>query len=421
MADFSLLTNAAPLMKRYYDDRRVYSMAYKNRPLYAWIPKKTGVVGEASGYNVPLTIDDIPGESAQFGSAATARDGDSHEVWQLNRIKRYATATLDWETIRAMSNDMGSFMRAVKPRINSAINQLANSTAWGLYHDGTGVRGVIGTSGISAGVDGTFTLTNAADARSFGLRRTIVAAAAASGGALRVGSTKVTGIDIANGVITVADTGDIAAVEDTDFLFMLGDHAASGVTLRNVDGMVSWSPASTPSAGVLFKGVERAKFPEKLLLLKQAITFGASDGDLAAGIRLAAANVQANEGSPDALFVGPIMWAAIESDLASQSRYEMMMGSDARTGFDSIVINAGGGKINVVADPWCPETKGYMLQRDTWEMFSIDRFPDFVSDDGNRLHRMEDADSVEFRMGGYYNTLCRAPGHNIELTFTPSS
>jgi hypothetical protein len=112
------------------------------------------------------------------------------------------------------------------------------------------------------------------------------------------------------------------------------------------------------------------------------------------------------------------MWAAIESDLASQSRYEMMMGSDARTGFDSIVINAGGGKINVVADPWCPENKGYMLQRNTWEMFSIDRFPDFVSDDGNRLHRMEDADSVEFRMGGYYNTLCRAPGHNIELTFT---
>src|SRR5210317_1860134 len=105
---FDLLGEAAPLMKRYYDDRRVYQMAFKNRPLFAWIPKKTGVTGGSplgsgyGGYQVPITIDDIAGESATFSAAVTARDGDSHRVWQLNRIKRYATATIDWETVRAM-------------------------------------------------------------------------------------------------------------------------------------------------------------------------------------------------------------------------------------------------------------------------------------------------------------------------------
>ena len=417
MADFSLIDSAAPLMKRYYDDRRVYSMAYKNRPLYAWLPKKTGVVGEASGYHVPVTIDDIPGESATFASAVAARAGDSHEVWQLNRVRRYATATLDWETVRAMSNDMGAFMRAVTPRINSAINQLANSTAWALYRDATGARGQSSAANITPGASGTVVLTTPADARSFSLGRTCVAAAAASGGALLdSGSTaKVKGINVATGTITF-DTVPAGWDTGTPFIFMLGDHAASGETLKVIDGMLSWSPASTPGAGVLFKGVERAKYVEKLLMLKSTVTVSAA-GDLAAGVRLAAAKVQANEGSPDALFVGPQRWAALETDLASQSRYEMMMGSDAKTGFDSIVINAGGGKINVVADPWCPETKGYMLQRDTWEMFSIDRFPDFVSEDGNRLHRLEGSDAVEFRMGGYYNVACRAPGHNIDITF----
>ena len=134
-------------------------------------------------------------------------------------------------------------------------------------------------------------------------------------------------------------------------------------------------------------------------------------------VREAAATVQSNEGSPDALFLSPLKWAALETKLASQSRYEMMMGSDAATGFDSIVINAGGGKVNVVADPWCPDNKGYMLQKDTWEMFSIKSFPGFVSDDGQRLARIMDADAVEFRMGGYYNTCCKAPGHNIVIDF----
>lgn len=412
MAAFDLLTSAAPLMKRYYDDRRVYSMAYKNRPLYAWIPKKTGVVGEQGGYNVPVTIDDIPGESADFGSAVTARDGDSHEVWQLNRVKRYGTATLDWETVRAMSNSMGAFMKAVTPRINSAINQLANSTAWALYRDGTGARGVLDTY-VSGDV---LQLVNPEDARSFSLRRTIVADTIASGGTLNPGSAKVVAIDIKAGTITVDDATNITGLATGDFLFMLGDYSP-GATLRVIDGMGSWGtdPAGV-SAGQFFKGVERAKFKDKLLMLHETVTISAA-GDISAGVRRAAAIVQANEGSPDALFVGPLRWAELESDLASQSRYEMMLGSDGRTGFDSIVINAGGGKINVVADPWCPEGKGYMLERDTWNMFSIDRFPDFVSEDGNRLARIMDADEVEFRMGGYYNTVCRAPGHNLVINF----
>jgi hypothetical protein len=58
-----------------------------------------------------------------------------------------------------------------------------------------------------------------------------------------------------------------------------------------------------------------------------------------------------------------------------------------------------------------------LLQRNTWELFSIDRVPDFVSDDGNRLHRLENADEVEFRLGGYFNVVCRAPGHNMVITF----
>jgi len=429
---FDLLGQAAPLMKRYYDDRRVYQMAFKNRPLFAWIPKKTGVVGGSTagsgygGYQVPITIDDIAGESAVFASAVEARDGDSHRVWQLDRIKRYATATIDWETVRAMKNDMGAFMTAITPRIDSAINQLSNTIAMGLYHpDGSGHRGIIKTAWTPGAVI-ELTPETAHLARTWSLRRTLTASTTASGGTLITaggGKTKVTGIDLTAGTITVEDYLQITGLAATDFLFPLGDYTASGETQKFMDGLGVWGPDPTSiSGGDDQGGVDRSVWKERLLMLHAdvALQSTAGDGSFVRGCRQAAAKLQANEGSPDAFFVHPDRWAQIESDLASQSRYEMMMGSDGRTGFDSIVINAGGGKINVVADPWCPPNTGYMLQRNTWELFSIDRVPDFVSDDGNRLHRLENADEVEFRLGGYFNTCCRAPGHNMVVNFLTS-
>jgi hypothetical protein len=396
--------------------------------LYAWVPKRTGVVGEHGGYQVPVTLDDIPGESADFASAVDARDGDSHEVWQLQRVKRYGTASIDWETVRAMKNDMGAFMRAVKPRINSAINQVSNSMALHIYGDGSGARGIATTAGggvIVTGVDGTVTLDGAHRhlARGISLRRKMVGAADAGGGTVIGGvltptTATVTGVDIKNGIITFDDVPVTWVLEPTGlYLFPLGDYQNSVDGQKNIDGMGSWG---TAPAGVLigdiFKGVERAKFKDKLLMLHFDAS-EASDTALDAVIREAASELQSNEGSPDALFVNPLKWAQIETVLASQSRYEMMMGSDGRTGFDSIVINAGGGKINVVADPWCPPERGYMLQRDSWEFFSIDTFPDFVSDDGSKLHRLERSDSVEFRIGGYCNTVCKSPGHNMVINF----
>ena len=427
---FDLLGEAAPLMKRYYDDRRVYQMAFKNRPLFAWIPKKTGVTGGSpfgsgyGGYQVPITIDDIAGESATFSAAVTARDGDSHRVWQLNRIKRYATATIDWETVRSMKNDMGAFMTAITPRIDSAINQLSNTLAMGLYHpDGSGHRGQVASVSSNTA---TLTAATVHLARTWSLRRTMIADTVVSGGTVHTGSTKVTGIDLTGGTVTFEDIAQIntaTGLAADDYIFPLGDYTASGEANKFMDGLGTWGPVpSGITGGDDHKGVDRSVWKERLLMLHATVALQstAGDGSFVRGIRQAAAKIQANEGSPDALFVHPDRWAQIESDLASQSRYEMMMGSDGRTGFDSIVINAGGGKINVVADPWCPPNTGYFLQRNTWELFSIDRVPDFVSDDGNRLHRLENADEVEFRLGGYFNTVCRAPGHNMVVNFATS-
>jgi hypothetical protein len=414
---FSLVDAAAPVMKDYYSPERVANVAFRNRPAFAWMPKRTGVVGGTPGaspsraYVVPLMIDDIAGESASFSAAVDARDGNSYIAWSLDRIKRYATASIDWETVEAMGNDVGSFVRAVTPLVDSSINALGNSIGWGVYRDGTGVRGTLGTyvSGNVLQLAAPFQ-----DARSFRLRGTITASAT-TGGAVRAGSAKVVAIDIAAGTITVDDATGITGLATGDSLFYSGDSANNASTVF-FDGFQSWLPDPTGiTTGDDWKGVDRSVYKEKLL----GLWFDASTGDIDANVRAAASASVANEASPDTLFLSPTRWNALETALASQSRYEMLQpsGYEGVTGFRSLVINAGNGPINVISDAWCPDQYGYMLQKDTWEMFSITSFPGFVSQDGQRLARLMNEDAVEFRMGGYFNIACKAPGRNLVMDF----
>jgi hypothetical protein len=430
MAAYDILGAAEPLMKRYYRPGRVYSEAYRKRAMLGMIPKKTGVTGGSpfgnarGGYEVPLILDDIAGESARFASAATARDGYSAIVWDCNRVKRYGTATIDGETVDAMDS-VGAFVRASEPLMNSAINQVANSLAFMLYHNGTGMRGQVASV---AGNVLTLTAATSYMARTYSLKRTLVSSTTQTGGTVNGSAgTKITGIVLDNGsgqaLITVASATGIAA---NHYLFFLGDYTTSG-DLAPVcfDGMGSWGPApATVTAGDDFKNVDRSTWKEKLLMLHETIPLQTTkgDGSFVRNIREALAVLEANEGSPDALFVSPERWAQIESDLAANARYEMKYpsGQDSRgrVGFKTITFESAG--VDVYKDPFCPPNTGYALQLNTWELFSTRAIPGPVSRDGSLYRRLENEDSIEFRIGGYGNLACMAPGHNMVLNFATS-
>ena len=429
---YDLLGAAEARMKRFYSPEQMRSMAYKKRPLLGMIPKRTGVVGGSpfgnarGGYQVPLMLDDIAGESARFASAAAARDGSSDIVWDMNRVKRYATYTLDGETVDAMEG-VGAFTTAARPQHDSAINQFSNSLALMAYGDGTGVRGQVASKSSN-----TLTLTAASSylARGLGLKRTIVSSSDTGGSAAPDGEstgTKITGIVLKNASgqaeITVADATNITA---NDYLFVLGDYTTSA-DAANVcmDGLGSWGPAPAGiTAGDDHKGVDRSTWKDKLLMLHATIPnqTTAGDGSFVRNIREALADLSDNESQMDALFVSSARWAQIESDLAAQARYEMMYPDSAmkraRVGFKTISFESAG--VQVYKDPWCPPNTGYALQLNTWEMFSTRALPGPVSRDGNFYRRLEGEDSIEARIGGYGNIACKAPGWNMVLNFATS-
>jgi hypothetical protein len=70
------------------------------------------------------------------------------------------------------------------------------------------------------------------------------------------------------------------------------------------------------------------------------------------------------------------------------------------------------GPIQVVADMNCPYDRVYMLTKSTWCFWSLGPIGWIDEDGSGQFLRDYNADSMEARMGGYFQLVCTAPGHN---------
>jgi hypothetical protein len=405
---FSLLDTAGPVVKKRYDDRKVWDLTFGQNKLLGWLPRKTGITGKS--YEVPVTLANIAGGSAVFSEAVASRKGTQHQRWSATRIKSYQTATIDNETLRSMKDDKGAFFRAVTSQLDSAYRAFGSDTGWALYQDGSGVRGTVET------VADEVVTVGAGESRSFalGMRCTIYDSTDADlAGTPNATNVRVVGIDRSTETITFdtdLDTvaGDVVAVVAAgDFIVRAGDENAK------VKGLAACFPDPTGiTAGDSFYGVDRSVYKERLLGLHYD---GSGDADFGVALRKAGAVGVENEGLEGeiATIMNPIDLGTLDVALDGDREFDKVASQKGHIGFDAIKVHLGGVISPVISDAWCPAGTAYMLQRNTFDLFSIDRIPDFVSEDGNMLHRLEGADEVEFRIGGYFNLLCRAPGKNV--------
>jgi hypothetical protein len=79
--------------------------------------------------------------------------------------------------------------------------------------------------------------------------------------------------------------------------------------------------------------------------------------------------------------------------------------------FDTVVIAGPKGMVKCFSDANCPRGIAYVLQMDTWCLWTLGPVG-FLDDDGLRMLRDTSTDSYTFRMGYYGNLICDAPGWN---------
>ena len=123
-------------------------------------------------------------------------------------------------------------------------------------------------------------------------------------------------------------------------------------------------------------------------------------------------------GYPSHCFVGPNAYAALQKSCAARNIFETEIDGpkdehgNALLFFKGIQIQGAGSNFTVIADRNCPPYAAFLLTMEDWALYSLKQAPHVVDDDGVSFLRKTDSDSFEFRLAGYAQLGCSAPGHS---------
>lgn len=400
-------TTVAYALKRIYSKRAVENLVYKDNPLLALIPKKSGFTGSAKGFAV--RFGDGQARSATFSSAqsqvqgtANGQGNNTGVQFLLTRVKDYQLWQIETEAMMATQDDMGAFLSMMTGEVNSALNNAGRSVAHALYGDGSGARGQRASASTNV-----ITLSNVNDVVNFEVGMGIEAAATLTG-AKRSGSTYVTAVDRDAGTVTLNSAAAITSFADNDYLFNIGDSANAGGTPLRISGLEAWNPSSAPSSTAFF-GVDRSVDVARLGGLRIDVsTLNPEEGLVTAIHRLAREG-----GSPDYLFENPLDVKNIHLALGSKAVTEYTQVGDI--GFGTIRVTGPKGDVRVVADFNAPSAVGRLLTLNTWELSHMGELFNVLDQDGARVSRVYNSDAFEGRIAFYGNLGCYGPGRNARL------
>ncbi len=387
---------------------------YPRHPLVGIVPKQTDWTGSSMLHNIYHT-----GARGKGTTIALAQGNQSLAKvarFTIDREQLYAVHRLEREFMLASADQAGAMLKGRMAMMDDAVHSLFRDISRDLYGDGYGTLGRIG-SVVDNGSTDTVTLSNPSDIVNFEVGMFIGCADTAGGevhGAAADAYLPVIAVDRSNGTFTVTgDTGD-EGWGTGDFLFEQGDGADSGAT-RKLMGLQGWIPATAPTSGDSFFGVDRSV--EVTRLAGHRFT-AVTDGLDPLQALIDAGTVMAREGaSPEICLVNPVQRAQMAKLLHGQTVYNDVKSSRADVFYKALSVETGAGVVDVIMDPDCPVNKGFMLRKDALVLRSLKTAPHLVDDDGLTILRVSDSDSYEARWACYANLIVKKPNEICNITF----
>lgn len=394
-------TSFASALKVHYTKDRVLNMVYKDNPFLAMLSKMT----DFGGKNLPIPIiwGNSQGASQDFSTAKSNKKASKISDFVLTRNHYYSLASISSETILASQGDANAFFEAVTHEIDSAIDTIKRQLAIALYRNGSGSIGRLGTSTVLA--SSTITLDDVESVTNFEVGQVLVVSGTDGGGSVRVGEVEVTAVDRDNGTLTTSAVLNVAipTIAAQDFLFREGDYDNA------IKGLQAWIPNTAPTSTPFFS-VDRSVDVTRL----GGIRSDGSNQPIEEALISAASRVAREGGKPDVCFMSYAKFADLEKALGSKVQY-IDLKVNAEIGFRGMVINGPRGPIKVVADQNCPSDRAFMLQMDTWKLYSLREAPHIENLDGLKMLREDSADAHEIRVRYYAQLGSRGPGLNCNI------
>jgi hypothetical protein len=393
--------NAA--LKELYDDQKIANLVYKNNPFLAMVPKMEEFGGKYMP--IPLIVNTSQGRSATFSSALSNQTAATVESFALTRVANYSIAQIDNHTKLASKTDKMAFINGATVVIDGAIRALTNSLATQIFRDGSGAIGVVGATSTL----GNIVLTNSSDVVNFEVNMTLEARDPSTGTLRTGGPAYVVAVNRTTGVVQVSGSMGgavgvglgswLATISDT--LNVVGDYNLG------LKGLAAWVPTSSPTSASFF-GVDRSVDPTRL----GGVRFNGTSQSIEEAVIDASLLVAREGGTPDVCIMNFASYAALEKSLGAKAQYISFDGP-AKLYYPGILINGAAGQIKVFPDRSCPAKTAFLLQMDTWKLYSLGPAPHIAKyADGLEMLRVYNSDAAELRVVSYANLGCNAPGFN---------
>jgi len=373
------------------------------------LKKETDFVGELA--YVPIQNANPQGSSADFAEAQANIQQGNYLRFALTRVEHHGIARITGQAAEAAVKSEGALVDLWDNETRGIATTEMSTLATYLYGTGDGTLAQISSGQATA----TVTLASTANMNYFELNMTLkavsttgTAAVVRSGGAAKA---KVIGIDRRNRTLTFSAALNtlITDVTATDFFVRSGDQvtAAANVVLTGIDSYVAGGTAPAN----LFALVRSA---DPVRLAGQSIDYSGWAMEDAVVDASAQCGFQ-GIGYPNVLVANNIDVANMKKSLSSKIIYNDG-GGKAKHSFSGITIEGEAGPIEIVADPFCPRNKAWLLKLDAFSLFSLKAAPHLNKFDGMDFLRRPDADAYEVRFVFYGNLKCKNPGPHVKLT-----
>jgi hypothetical protein len=375
------------------------------------LKKETEFVGELA--YVPIQNANPQGSSADFAEAQANIQQGNYLRSALTRVQHHGVARITGEAAEAAVKTEGALVDLWDNETRGIATTEMSVLSTYLYGTGDGTLAQILTGASVAAT--TVALQATANMNYFELGMTLklvsttgTAATVRSGGAAKI---KVTGIDRRNRTLTFAGNLSAAITDavNTDYFVRSGDQVtlAANVCITGLDAYVAGGAAPA----TLF-GLVRAADPVRLA--GQAIDYtgwAMEDACVDASAQCGFQGI----GYPSVLVANNIDIANMKKSLGSKIIYNDG-GGKAKHSFSGISIDGEAGPIEILADPFCPRNKAWLLKLDCFSLFSLKAAPHLNKFDGMDFMRRPDADAYEVRFVFYGNVKCKNPGPHVKLT-----
>ena len=408
MAAIANLTTLNALLKTLYPQSDITKMFYENAPFLAMVPKAKDFKGNVA--QIALRYSTTQGRSQDFATAQNNATAAAYAKWLLTRAHDYSIFNIDNETLLA-AKDKGAIVEGLETEVDAAMDAIKRALQIDLYGNAGGSRGYGNGAWVVTGT--VITLGRIQDIVNFEANMVLQAATTdGTSGAIKKGTVTVLGVDRDLGTITLtaAANAGIATIANTDFLFQAGDFLSAKSKIMGLGG---WIPATAPITGDNFFGLDRSVDPYRLAGVRFTANNSLAGQAIEESLQRAATRIAREGGRPTHAFLNNDDYLALQLSLGSRLAYTEAT-TDVGVGFKGIEVAAGSVMLKCFADPNCPQGTCFVLQLDTWKLWSLGECPMFLGEagDGLRMLRNPTTDSFQGRIGYYAQLYCTAPGYN---------